>query len=200
MSKSVNYQRVEYLTSATKNAQLPLDAGVEVAFIGRSNSGKSSSLNTITGKKALARTSSTPGRTQMLNLFDLGNNCRLVDLPGYGYAKVPKPVQKRWEAVTHEYLETRDCLKGLVLIMDVRHPLKEQDYELITWAASCGVPMHILLSKADKLKNAAKKKTLKEVEEMLKQFPTVTVQLFSSLDREGVDTAKEKLNEWFVLD
>ena len=127
----MQYQQATYLTSATKISQLPKDQGAEVAFMGRSNSGKSSALNTITGIKGLARTSSTPGRTQMINLFGLDDSHTMVDLPGYGYAKVPRPIQERWEAVTHEYLETRQSLCGVILMMDIRHPLKEADQEII---------------------------------------------------------------------
>ena len=166
----IHFQKAVYLTSAVAVSQLPPDEGVEVAFIGRSNSGKSSALNTITGIKRLARTSSTPGRTQMINLFSLSDDCRIVDLPGYGYAKAPKPVQQRWEKVTHEYLESRQCLRGLVLIMDVRHPLKEQDLQMIHWATSCNLALHIILSKADKLKKAAKKSCLLKVQKEFQQW------------------------------
>jgi len=193
----MQYQKAVYLTSAVEMKGLPKDSGAEVAFIGRSNSGKSSALNTITGIKGLARTSSMPGRTQMINLFELDKSHRLVDLPGYGYAKVPKPVQKRFEAFTHEYLEKRESLCGIVLIMDVRHPMKEMDQELISWSASCGLPMHILLTKADKLKKIPQQNALFTVKDAVKVFPNVSVQLFSSLNRVGIDEAKKQLDLWF---
>ena len=193
----MQYQKATYLTSAVDVSQLPADEGVEIAFIGRSNAGKSSALNTITGIKGLARTSSTPGRTQMINLFQLDATHRLVDLPGYGYAKVPKPVKLRWEAFTHEYLESRQSLCGLVLIMDVRHPMKETDQQLVTWSASCGLPLHLLLTKADKLKKNAQRQALESVQSAIKAFPNVSVQLFSSLSRLGVADVKETLDAWF---
>ncbi len=192
------YQQAKYLTSAVKISQLPKDEGAEVAFMGRSNSGKSSALNTITGIKGLARTSSTPGRTQMINLFGLDDSHTLVDLPGYGYAKVPRPIKERWEAVTHEYLETRQSLCGVVLMMDIRHPLKETDQEIITWSASCGMPLHILLTKADKLKKSGQRQALESVQVAMKAFANVSVQLFSSLERTGVSEVRSVLDQWFA--
>lgn len=193
-----SYQKAKYLDSAAELKQLPKDEGIEVAFIGRSNAGKSSALNTITGIKGLARTSSTPGRTQMINLFGLDADRRLVDLPGYGYAKAPRVLREKWVKNTNEYLQTRKCLKGLVLLMDIRHPLKDSDQHLIEWTVSCGLPIHVLLTKADKLKSGAQKRTLREVKDFLSQYAgTVTAQTFSSQDRCGLEEAKEKLDEWF---
>jgi GTP-binding protein len=193
------YQKACYLYSVVELKNLPADEGLEVAFIGRSNAGKSSAINTITGIKNLARTSRTPGRTQMINFFSLDDNRRIVDLPGYGYAKVPRVVQGRWEKNVNEYLQIRECLKGLVLVMDIRHPLKELDVTLIQWATECRVPIHILLTKADKLTPAAGRKVVKEVEEALKPYENaVTVQAFSSLDRGGLDLAIQRLNQWFA--
>lgn len=193
-----SYQKAKYLDSAAELKQLPKDAGVEVAFIGRSNAGKSSALNTITGIKGLARTSQTPGRTQMINLFALDGDRRLVDLPGYGYAKAPRVLREKWLNNTNEYLKTRQCLQGLVLLMDIRHPLKDSDQHLLEWAVSCGLSVHVLLTKADKLKSAAQKRTLREVNEFLSQYgDSVTVQIFSSQDRCGLEEAQEKLDEWF---
>jgi len=200
MTKPPAYQQAKYLISAAELGQLPPDKGCEVAFIGRSNSGKSSALNMITGIKGLARTSKTPGRTQMINFFALDDKhqCRLVDLPGYGYAKVPFVVQERWEKAVDEYLRTRDSLKGLMLIMDIRHPLKDMDCDMIKWAVKCKVPTHILLTKADKLKPQAARKSLKEVQEALKRHGRhVTIQLFSAMDRTGLDDAKAVLDTWF---
>ncbi len=195
----LHFQKATYLTSATTLAQLPEDIGQEVAFIGRSNAGKSSAINMIASQKTLARTSRTPGRTQMVNFFAIDELRRLVDLPGYGFAKVPKAVQARWERTTCDYLETRQSLVGLVLIMDIRHPLKEMDQQMIAWTASAGVPLHILLTKADKLKSGAQKNTLLSVQKSLAHYgDAVSVQLFSALKRTGVDVARAKLTEWLL--
>lgn len=191
------YQQTTYLKSVAELDQLPDDSGAEVAFIGRSNAGKSSSLNVITGIKGLARTSKTPGRTQMINFFLVEDDKRLVDLPGYGYAKVPLSVRERWMENVDEYLRIRKCLKGLVIVMDIRHPLKELDLQVISWAMDCGIKTHILLTKADKLKSAAQRKVLREVkDELVRYGEALTVQLFSSIERIGVDEAKIILSEW----
>src|SRR3990167_2245734 len=194
------YQQTRYLKSAADLSQLPDDEGSEVAFIGRSNAGKSSSLNVITGIKGLARTSKTPGRTQMINFFSLDErcHCRLVDLPGYGYAKVPRMMKERWEQLVDDYLRDRRSLKGLIVVMDIRHPLKEMDREVIDWTVKCKVPTHILLTKADKLTSSAARKTLKEVQEALGHYrEKVSIQLFSYMDRTGLDEIKAVLDEWF---
>lgn len=199
MTKLPIYQQAKYLTSAAEYSQLPPDEGTEVAFIGRSNAGKSSALNLITGIKGLARISKTPGRTTMINFFALNDDFRLVDLPGYGYAKAPRTVQERWENTVDKYLQKRRCLKGLIIIMDIRHPLKEMDQAMIEWAVKCEVPTHILLTKVDKLTQSAAKKTLKEVEDALSQYGNkISLQLFSSLDRTGLDEVKIVLNNWFL--
>lgn len=193
----LNFQKAKYLKSVNDLDQLPPEAGAEVAFIGRSNAGKSSALNTITGIKGLARTSKTPGRTQMINFFVLDGGQRLVDLPGYGYAKVPRTVQARWSENINEYLQSREVLKGLVLIMDSRHPLREQDQQLIDWTVSCDLPLHVLLSKVDKLSRHAAAKTLQSVTESLAHYgDTVSVQLFSSHDKTGLEAASEVLSGW----
>lgn len=198
MTSQPNYQQAKYLNSAAELKQLPPDEGVEVAFIGRSNAGKSSAVNTITGIKGLARTSQTPGRTQMINLFSLDADHRLIDLPGYGYAKAPRVLREKWTENTNEYLKTRCCLEGLVLVMDIRHPLKDADQRIIEWTLHCQLPIHILLTKADKLKSGARKRTLREVQNVMENLsPTITVQLFSSQDRLGLDEARHKLDEWF---
>lgn len=198
MTVEIHYSEAKYLKSAPDLESLPPDEGIEVAFIGRSNAGKSSALNTITGIKNLARTSNTPGRTQMINLFDLGERCRFVDLPGYGYAKVPLVIKQRWEENINSYLQQRECLRALVLVMDIRHPLKELDQQLIHWCVECGVPIHILLTKADKLKSAAQRRTYKEVSESLAPLgESVTLQLFSAHDRTGVEEAKDYLTRLF---
>ena len=192
------YQEAKYLTSAAEFDQLPPDEGAEIAFIGRSNAGKSSALNVITGIKGLARTSKTPGRTQMINFFALNGSQRLVDLPGYGYAKVPRMVQERWEELVDTYLKKRHSLKGLVVVMDIRHPLKEMDEDVIKWAVGYDTPLHILLTKSDKLSQSAAKKTLNEVEaELTPCDDHITLQLFSSHDRTGLDAVKAVLDEWY---
>lgn len=198
-SIAVNFNQATYLKSSPDLEQLPLDEGAEVAFIGRSNAGKSSALNAITGIKNLARTSNTPGRTQMINFFELDDTKRLVDLPGYGYAKVPLVVKQRWEEYVNVYLAERQSLRGLVLVMDIRHPLKEADQHLIDWCVHCDVPLHILLTKSDKLKAAAARKTLKEVSAALEHYTgRFHLQIFSSLDRTGVEEAQASLSAWFT--
>lgn len=201
MNDDIPYQQAKYLTSAPDLDTLPPDVGVEVAFIGRSNAGKSSSLNTLTGIKGLARTSKTPGRTQMINFFSLDENCRLVDLPGYGYAKVPRTLQERWEQNVDRYLQVRRSLKGLVVIMDIRHPMKESDQIIINWACQCQVPLHILLTKADKLTAHSARKILKDVSDTLAPCAgsNISIQLFSALDRTGLEELKVKLNQWFLV-
>ncbi len=197
MTSSIRYSAAKYLISACEIKGLPSDQGVEVAFIGRSNSGKSSALNTITGIKGLARTSSTPGRTQMINFFDLGQECRLVDLPGYGYAKVPKPLKEKWTRFTNDYLESRESLRGLVLVMDIRHPLKEQDWQIINWTAQCELPCHVLLTKVDKLKANKARSAHHQVVNELFDYDNVTVEVFSSQDRTGLAEVQSTLDEWF---
>lgn len=198
---NINYGSATFILSAPTLAELPSDAGIEIGFIGRSNAGKSSAMNTITGLKGLARTSKTPGRTQMINMFSLDDEKRLVDLPGYGYAKVPLATKQRWQKTLTTYLERRLCLKGLVMVMDVRHPLKESDQQLIVWATQAAVPVHILLTKSDKLNRGAALNTLMQVQKALEQFKdSVSVQLFSSHDKTGLDEAKALLDEWFKLE
>lgn len=199
MHTAIPYQQTKFLKSAVKLSQLPADDGIEVAFIGRSNAGKSSALNTITGLKGLARTSKCPGRTQCINLFAVDKEHRMVDLPGYGYAKVPLSIKKRWEETVDSYLQNRHCLRGLVLVMDIRHPLKNMDLQLIEWTTSCQIPTHVLLTKADKLSNNLAKQTLLKVEKALEPYGDyVSVQLFSALDKAGLDEARQHLEEWFV--
>lgn len=195
-----NYNSAEFLLSAPGLAELPKDTGIEVAFIGRSNAGKSSALNTITGIKGLARTSKTPGRTQMINVFTLKDEGkRLVDLPGYGYAKVPLATKQRWQKHMLQYLERRECLHGLVLVMDIRHPLKESDRQLIEWAVVANVPVHILLTKSDKLSRGNAINSLFQVRRALNHYAhIVTVQQFSSLNKTGLDEAIEQLDNWFM--
>lgn len=195
------YRQAHYTISATQLSELPSDAGIEVAFAGRSNAGKSSAINTITDQKSLARISKTPGRTQMINFFALDDERALVDLPGYGYAKVPEKMKIRWQQTLGKYLETRKSLRGLMLMMDIRHPLKEFDLQMVSWANNAKLDVHILLTKSDKLKNGAAMATLHKVNsELEKRELTATVQLFSSLKRTGKETAIAKLDEWFLAD
>ena len=195
------YRQAQYTISATQLSELPVDEGIEVAFAGRSNAGKSSAINTITDQKSLARISKTPGRTQMINFFSVDENRSLVDLPGYGYAKVPEKIKIRWQQTLGKYLETRQALRGLVLMMDIRHPLKEFDLQMIKWANNAKLSVHILLTKSDKLKRGAAKSSLLLVNsELQKKELLASVQLFSSLNHEGKQEAIEQLNQWFYPD
>lgn len=192
------YRQAHYTLSATQLSELPDDGGIEVAFAGRSNAGKSSAINTLTDQKSLARISKTPGRTQMINFFAIDEQRALVDLPGYGYAKVPEKMKIRWQQTLGQYLETRKALRGLVLMMDVRHPLKEFDKQMILWANHASLPVHILLTKADKLKRGAASATLHQVTaELKKQELQASVQLFSSLNNSGKQEAIAQLDHWF---
>ncbi|ABI82803.1 YihA family ribosome biogenesis GTP-binding protein [Francisella tularensis] len=196
----MNYSKAKYIMGAAKVSQLPEDTGVEVAFAGRSNAGKSSALNTLTDQKGLARVSKTPGRTQLINLFDLGNNNRLVDLPGYGYAKVSESIKRQWQSEMENYLTSRKCLNGIVLLVDSRHELKEFDSLMIEMAISFDLNLHILLTKADKLNNKERAQANRMIESFLKTFVStdkISYQLFSSLTKMGLDKFKEKLDTWY---
>jgi len=194
-------QQARFLISAAKVDQCPPDEGLEVAFAGRSNAGKSSALNTLTHAN-LARTSKTPGRTQLLNFFSLDEDRRLVDLPGYGYAKVPIPLKLHWQQHLEAYLSSRESLAGLILMMDIRHPLTEFDRMMLDWSQASGMPMHILLTKADKLAfGAAKNALLKVRQEILREWGDgISLQLFSAPKRQGVDEALAVLAHWLQLD
>lgn len=193
----INYNCIKFLKSAASIEQLPPDIGAEVAFGGRSNAGKSSALNAITNIHRLARTSKTPGRTQLINFFQLHPNQRLVDLPGYGYAKAALATKQQWEKLLTQYVEQRRSLKGIVLLMDVRHPLMPLDWQMIEWSTSFQLPIHILLTKSDKLKSGAAKNTLLTTINTLKPYENqISVQLFSSFHHAGIDTVKQKLDEW----
>ncbi|WP_419832520.1 ribosome biogenesis GTP-binding protein YihA/YsxC [Endozoicomonas atrinae] len=195
---SLNYRKASFYKSAAKLSQCPENEGREVAFAGRSNAGKSSALNALTGSNKLARTSKTPGRTQLINFFEVQEGVFLVDLPGYGYAKVPEAMKKEWQHHMTDYLERREALVGLVLLMDIRHPMKEFDQMMLNWSVSANLPLHILLTKADKLKQGAAKQVLNALRKDLSRFPQVSVQLFSSLKKSGVDQLSMKLDEWFL--
>ena len=191
-------RQTQFEISAATLAQCPPEGGVEVAFAGRSNSGKSSALNTLVDHSGLARTSKTPGRTQLINFFSFNETWKLVDLPGYGYAKVPERVKKEWQAHMGEYLEKRESLVGLVLVMDVRHPMKEFDVMMLDWARHYDMPVHILLSKSDKLKRGPANNSLFDVKKTVKEYgDKISVQLFSSLNKSGVEQARTVLSDWF---
>ena len=195
----LNYPTARFMISAPTLALCPDDTGAEVAFAGRSNAGKSSAINALTQQNALARTSRTPGRTQLINFFTVMNDesRRLVDLPGYGYAKVPEAVKIEWQKHLSDYLRGRFSLRGLVLLMDVRHPLTEFDQMMLDYADQRGMPVHILLTKADKLKRGPASAAMQKVRSRLKEWEDlVSVQLFSSLKRDGVDTLSQKLDQW----
>ena len=192
-----NFSQAVFLVSAQRFSQCPADSGAEVAFAGRSNAGKSSALNAITGVRSLARTSKTPGRTQLINFFALDDERRLVDLPGYGYAKVPEKVKQEWQRELTMYLEKRKVLRGLILLMDIRHPLKDYDRQLLEWCQSSELPVHILLTKADKLSRGAGGGVIQKLRHQLKkEYPGSTVQLFSSLKFQGVEEAREHIANW----
>ena len=188
-----------FIKGAYTLQQLPEDDGIEVAFAGRSNVGKSSILNTLAGVKSLARTSKTPGRTQEINFFDLGNDRRLVDLPGYGYAKVTESKQRHWADTLGEYLLSRASLAGLILLMDVRHPLKEYDRNMVHWCTEAELPVYVILNKADKLSRGKAGASLLQVKKQLAEFPIEGIQLFSALKRTGVDEALQQLCRWLNL-
>jgi len=199
VSKSIiNYRKASFFTSAPDIRRLPPDTGYEVAFAGRSNAGKSSSLNTLTQQTGLARTSKTPGRTQLINVFNLEEeDRRLIDLPGYGFAKVPLQMKLKWQKSLNEYLEKRECLKGLVVLMDIRHPMKELDQNLIYWAVEVGLPILVLLTKADKYKSGKQKAELLKIREASLAFQgDVTVELFSSLKKQGIVQLSRMLDKW----
>ncbi|GLQ32971.1 ribosome biogenesis GTP-binding protein YihA/YsxC [Litoribrevibacter albus] len=199
---TIKFNAAQFLTSAPTLKQCPPDTGAEVAFAGRSNAGKSSAINTLTQQKKLARTSKTPGRTQLINFFTLGEEeTRLVDLPGYGFAKVPIEQKLEWQKHLAKYLEERQSLKGLVLVSDIRHPLQEFDRMMIKWAEDSQMPLHVLLTKSDKLKKGPAKNTMLDVKRALKDFGgEVSVQTFSALKREGLDQLKQRLTEWLTQD
>jgi GTP-binding protein len=195
------FRQATFLLSVNHLRQLPEDSGLEVAFAGRSNAGKSSALNVITDNNALARVSKTPGRTQMINYFTIDLSHRLVDLPGYGFAKVPPEVKRHWQEILEQYLRTRESLQGLVIVMDSRHPLKEYDRQMLEWCGHRGMKVHILLTKADKLSRGAAGNTLQEVRAILKrEFPHATVQLFSSLNGTGAVEARQLIANWLEIE
>lgn len=193
----LNFQAAQFQTSASKLSQCPPDEGAEVAFAGRSNAGKSSCINAITGQGKLARTSKTPGRTQLINFFALSASQRLVDLPGYGFAKVPQDVKRQWEKHLEDYLRQRKCLRGLILLMDIRHPLQPFDKNMLLWAKESGIRMHVVLTKADKLNRGPANTVLLEAKkELISLTPDISIQVFSAHAKSGLQELQELLSTW----
>jgi GTP-binding protein len=193
------FSKAQFLVTVNHFRDLPSHGGSEVAFAGRSNAGKSSAINTLANHTRLAFTSKTPGRTQHINYFSLGENRYLVDLPGYGYAKVPPDVQQHWEDLLSRYLQTWNPLCGLVVIMDARHPLTPLDEQMLDWFAPTGKPVHVLLTKSDKLSRQQATLTLRQVKSYLEEhFPFCSVQLFSSLKKQGMEEVEGVIGRWFA--
>ena len=193
------YRQAKFLLSAGKAGQFP-QGGREVAFAGRSNAGKSSAINTLCDNKGLARTSKTPGRTQLVNFFELDDSRRLVDLPGYGFAKVPPSVKQAWQRLMTNYLSDQQSLCGLIIIMDIRHPMNEYDWQMLQWCQHYDLPAHILLTKADKLKrNAQMQSKMKTIRQLKEAQVDASVQIFSALKKDGLGELVIKLDEWLDL-
>lgn len=197
LGKPLNFRIARFLTSAPGLSECPLDSGAEVAFAGRSNAGKSSAINALTDNSRLARTSKTPGRTQLLNFFALDEQRRLVDLPGYGFAKVPLAVKEEWQRNMEHYLSGRHSLRGLVLLMDIRHPLQPFDLLMLDWARRAAMPVHVLLTKADKLKFGAARTAQLEVQKRL--AGQASAQLFSAVTRAGLPELQQQLGAWLNI-
>lgn len=191
------YRAARYVISAHQLKQLGEDNGYEVAFAGRSNAGKSSAINRLTGQKSLARTSKTPGRTQQINIFEIDEQRRIADLPGYGYAKVPEKLREHWRHLMQAYFERRQSLRGVVLVMDIRHPMRPFDEQMLAWCAATGVPCHVLLTKADKLKRGPAQATLLKVRKALPAG--ATAQVFSATGGDGLGDLIDKLDGWYDL-
>jgi len=198
-TRSLNFRATSFLISAAKLSQCPDDTGGEVAFAGRSNAGKSSAINCLTGNKKLARTSKTPGRTQLLNFFSVSDSSRLVDLPGYGFAKVPEKIKRDWNRLMENYLKYRQSLRGLILLMDCRHPLQPFDQQMLAWAMAAQMPTHILLTKSDKMKKGPAKAALLAVSSKIKVYGgLISVQLFSAEKNTGLSELVETLSFWLT--
>lgn len=192
----MHLNQAKFIMSCTALAQMPTDSGKEIAFVGRSNAGKSSTLNLLTQQKKLAFTSKTPGRTQQINIFNLDDEHRLMDLPGYGYAAVPKAVKNSWQHLINDYLQQRRSLQGLVLISDCRHGLKSIDKQVLEWSIECQLPLLLLLNKADKLSKNQQQQCLRNIKPDLVNYPPnlLTFQLFSTKSKQGIETA----NQWII--
>jgi len=193
------YRQAHFIISAGKAKQFP-QQGHEVAFAGRSNAGKSSAINTLCDNRGLARTSKTPGRTRLVNFFELDEQRRLVDLPGYGFAKVPLAIKNEWEKLMTQYLSDQTTLNGLVVIMDIRHPLNEYDWQMLEWCQHYKLPTHVLLTKADKIKRGAQQNSKLKTQKLLKEAGIdASVQTFSALKKTGLNELVSKLNDWLKL-
>jgi GTP-binding protein len=191
------FSQLEFRYAVHQITDMPPDVGAEVAFAGRSNAGKSTAINALANRRKLAFVSKTPGRTQAINFFDMGNHCSLVDLPGYGYAKVPKPEQERWDALISTYITNRNSLILLVIVVDARHGLKPLDWQMLDWLAPTGKAVHILLTKSDKLTRQESTVVLQRTEEELKQYPgEATAQIFSGANKTGVKQAQAVVARW----
>ncbi len=196
--KTNPFRTASYVLSAHRLAQLPSDEGVEVAFAGRSNAGKSSAINALTEQKALARTSKTPGRTQQIVIFKLDDGRRIADLPGYGYARVPLQLKAHWREVMAQYFRTRASLRAVVLVMDIRHPMREFDLQMLSWCEAADVPCHVLLSKGDKLKRGPAQSTLLKAQ---RELPVnCSAQIFSATKKTGLERLVDKLCDWYGYD
>ena len=194
----MDFIQTQFATSASTLPECPADSSAEVAFAGRSNAGKSSAINCLCSQPSLARTSKTPGRTQLINFFSIEPAKYLVDLPGYGFAKVPLKVKHKWQNELGKYLSARKPLVGLILLTDIRHPLKEQDLVMVDWAIQSSLPLHLLLTKCDKLRKGAAQNTLLKVRERIETFPKLSVQLFSSLKNTGLKETRELISNWLA--
>lgn len=198
-STILDFRQTRFVTSAPDISHLPSDMGSEIAFAGRSNSGKSSALNAICDQSRLAKTSRTPGRTRLINLFAVQKGLYLVDLPGYGYAAVPESMKRQWQKSMSEYLQKRQQLRGLVVTMDIRHPLKDHDRLIIDWSIAANLPALILLTKADKLTNNQRREAVAEVKHLLSEFGgNFTVIAFSAWKKIGLDEVRAVLSNWFI--
>ena len=194
----IDFRQTRFITSSPDLKRLPDDLGAEIAFAGRSNSGKSSALNAICDQNHLAKTSRTPGRTRLINLFEVTKGCSLVDLPGYGYAAVPENMKRQWQKSMSAYLQKRKALRGIVVTMDIRHPLKDHDRLIIDWSLAANLPALILLTKADKLGVTKRREAVGEVKHLLSEFGgNFTVISFSAWNKIGLDETRQILSSWF---
>ncbi len=193
------FEKTYFLKSAAMPVHFPEDTGIEIAFSGRSNAGKSTVINSIVGSN-IAKVSKTPGRTRLVNFFSVAEHKNLVDLPGFGYAKVAKSIQKQWKIVLEEYFANRQALAGIILIMDIRHPLKETDQQMLEFCSTYNIPTHILLNKADKLSKNARLNTLKNTTDQLRTYQNpITLQIYSTLKNIGVEDLRKILINWLEL-
>ena len=191
-----SFRNATFLSGAVDARGMPPDEGAEVAFAGRSNAGKSSAINALTGSRSLARTSKAPGRTREINFFALSDGRRLVDLPGYGFARVPEAMKVAWGTLVSSYLAERRSLRGVVQLMDVRHPFTDLDRQLLEWCRAAGLPVHVVLTKADKLGRGQAAAALAKARREVAELPAVSVQLFSATRRDGVDALAEQMIAW----